>query len=218
MGFRDGAVAGACAFVVLVIVGMAASKAGVFVEVGAAEYNRPEGSLWQQEFAGYPTQWSTRTPAFRAGVEGRQIWQAGPVAIGGRIGYFDLGKYAIAGEASNDEDGVVDCRCQKGETHWYMTQGSMRGISFTVRPVYKNFFAEFGATHLRHAFKLNVDTGHAYEERKWGRGSVYGFGYDAGTVSLGLHYYSSSLGTTFDNNSTPSGVNHAIVASLGFRF
>lgn len=29
MGFRDGAVAGACAFVVLVIVGMAASKAGV---------------------------------------------------------------------------------------------------------------------------------------------------------------------------------------------
>lgn len=203
-----------CLFVIMIIVTLITTKCraaelSTFGEVMRVSYERPSGSLWQQEFAGYPTQWDTRKTGFRLGAQYGMV----------RLSYFDLGKYQIHAEAGDEEDVIVACQCQTaGDKDWYHTLGSLRGFAITLRPTWKGFFFETGPGQFRQSFQLVKDDGWYFQERMWGLGYMVGLGYEHKGVSLGVYSYQTNMSGRFENGATPVGTGGATVFALGYRF
>lgn len=181
-----------------------AAEVQLFGEILRSSYERPSGSLWQQEFAGYPTEWDTRKTGFRIGG------QYGLV----RLSYFDLGTYHIAGEAADDEEGVVACNCKvAGDTDWYYTTGSIRGFALSLRPTWHHLFFEVGLTRVRQGFKETKDDGWYENYTRTGMGTLLGIGVEYKNTSMGVYRYTADV--TFP---TPTGTGGAFVYALGYRF
>jgi hypothetical protein len=187
----------------------------IFADVVVSSYDRPEGSLWQQDFAGYPTNWGMNPVGYRIGV-GKN---------GFRLTYANLGKYKIDAEAGDDEDMIVACRCRlAGDTDWYYTKGEIRAYTLSYKYTYKGWFAEYGIGMFRQSLKISKDDGWRFNETLWGRGAMYGFGYDFKDVSVGLYSYQASIGAEFGESNgeskgaIPSGTNGAFLLTIGLKF
>lgn len=187
----------------------------VFADVVMSSYDQPTGSLWQQDFAGYPTKWRMNPIGYRFGIEKN----------GFRLTYANLGRYKIDAEAGDEEDAIVACKCQvSGDNDWYYTRGEIRAYTISYKYTYKRWFAEYGIGMFRQSLKITKDDGWKFNETLWGEGSMYGFGYDFKDVSIGLYSHQASIGARFGKSNgehegaTPAGTNGAFVLSLGYKF
>lgn len=193
------------------------ASVSVFLEAGISDYERPQGSLWQQAFAGYWTDWGMTSGAFRIGLDHK----------GFRLSYFDLGTYYIAAEAGDDEGAVEACKCVvPGDSDMYFTKGNIRGVSLTYKTelsfipmgIFKSMFVEGGGIGVRYAFQVKKDDGFQFDETLYGYGHMIGAGFDNGKYSIGFYGYRTKIGGKFGNSEYPSGTGGANVLAVGIKF
>ncbi|MDD5189435.1 MAG: hypothetical protein PHE50_00150 [Dehalococcoidales bacterium] len=184
----------------------------LFIESGISQYDQlPDGSLWQHSFAGYYTKQDMKSWSFRVGGEYKNF----------RFGYFDLGQYHTAAEASNNEACTIERRDKScpGGTQWIYTSGGIRGITLTYNfKVFDLIRAEIGPTMNRQDFTLLPSGVH---EVVYGYGYMFGIGVDGKNVYAALQRYSTNIGgsiTANDGLNLPSGVGSAWAFVIGHKF
>jgi hypothetical protein len=197
---------------------LGAYKFSLFAEAGIADTERPSGSLWQQAFAGYYTDWDTRPAMFRVGVE----------LNGFRFSYFDLGKYRISAEAGDDEAAISACSCVVGgDTDMYFTKGNMRGFALTYNldlhslipiTILRHVFIEGGPARFRFALSIRKDDGWQFDEHLSGLGHVIGIRWEYKNLTIGWYGYRTNIGGKLGNGETPAGTGGANVLALGYAF
>lgn len=203
---------------VLLLLGCSAANAGWIGEIGVSFIERPKGSLWQQSFAGYYTEWDTHPIALRLGYE-HSVTSVGNVDLSTIFSAFDLGKYSIKAEAADDEGAVELCHCKvDGDTDMYFTTGHMRGFALSLRSKWRNFYVEVGPAYFEYAFKVEKDDGFRFAETVHGFGHMIGGGFEYKNFTIGLYFYRTKIGGSFDGGDKPSGTGGANVIAGGYKF
>lgn len=207
----------AALIIALVMCYSSESKAGAFAEVGKSNFIRPAEFIWWQ--GPYPHEFRTDSNYFRIGYE-KGLW---------RVSWFDLGHYSTRALATPEEVKLSDGACNKHTCQspdTYQTDGSVRGLLFSI--VYRSHgaFIEGGASLTRQKFALRINgpSGYSvlpeshYNGSKAAVGYMASVGFEYKKVTFSFAYWLNGKASEFYAAGNTPGIDTVKTFAFGYRF